>query len=189
MDYSILLAVLSSSLLAAGLTGFINWRLQHESYKREYYKKLLDKRIKAYEAIENIVERLNGQVHINDGRLCPQICASGQDYFARFLAMLFSSIEYSTWLNDKTGRKLTEFNIFLLQNIDHKIDENNNYDEQLVEIGAQQVEGIRGFREELKILLYQDLRTLHHVKRFIKDKKPSRPILRLNPKSPHMKKR
>ncbi|MEM9672125.1 MAG: hypothetical protein ACFB15_32165 [Cyclobacteriaceae bacterium] len=189
MDYSIILAVLSSSLLAAGLTGFINWRLQKQNYKREYYKKLLDKRIKAYEAVEGIVEQLYGQVQIEDGRLCPKICASGQEYFWRFVFDLYSSINNSTWLSSGTGRLLTEFNAFLLQSIDHRIDENADYDSQLLRIGAEQLEQVRDFREKLKLLLYQDFRTLHRIDSFVKNKEPSHPGIPLPPKPIHMKKK
>lgn len=176
LDYSdIISIVLSSSLLAAGLTFFGNRWLQRDSYKRDYYKKLLDKRLEAYEAVENILGQLSRHSQLDDGRISPMICALGQDHFSHFLLSIMQAVSKSIWLGDKTGMKLTELNIFLLSHIDHKIDENEEYDSQLIELGAQQRDHIKSFRRELGQLLYKDLQSLHDIESFVKATKVHSP--------------
>lgn len=58
-----------ASIFAAGITIFGNYRINIKAkkidYQNEYYKKILDKRINAYEALNNLVFNLNKFSSIN----------------------------------------------------------------------------------------------------------------------------
>jgi hypothetical protein len=160
--------VLTSSVLSAGLTAFVNWLLQKKNYRNEYYKKLLDKRIDAYEEVEDLVSRLTAMVNIGDGKMCNLICHLGYDHFSKFLISIMIPIKKGFWLSDNISGLLTELNVFLLNEIDNKIDEKGDPDKQLIELGIQNIEKIRSFRKNIQSQLYNDLRDLHNIRKFVK---------------------
>jgi len=160
--------ILSSSLLAAILTSLTSWFLQKDNYKRDYYKKILDKRLDAYSTVENIVGQLKIIVRLDSGHACPMFCAISKTDFDKFSISLASANYKSFWLSDKVGGKLTELNIYLLQEIDNHIDENFDEDKQLAQLGVQHRDKIQAYRNELTKLLYNDFSELHDIKNFIK---------------------
>jgi len=111
----IITIILSSSLISAVLTAWVNWLLQKNNYKNDFYKKLLDKRISAYEDIEKLLVLLKTMVHVEKDKLCVQFCHLGKDYFDNFVISLASTSLNSFWLSDKMSYKITEFNVLLLQ--------------------------------------------------------------------------
>lgn len=62
MTKEIIIAILSSSLisgiLGVGLTGWFSLRAKINEYLNEYFKIILAKRVKAYEAVERLVADL-----------------------------------------------------------------------------------------------------------------------------------
>ena len=180
--------VLSSSVFAAILTSLTNYFLQQENYKRDYYKKILDKRLDAYNNVENIIGQLKIIVRLDNGKACPIICSNGRDYFGEFLIALATGGYKSFWLSDKVGGKLTEINVYLMQEIDNEIDENGNEDKQLEQLGVQHRDKIQGYRNELSELLYKDFSELHDVNKFIKSNRlpGTYPLM---PKAPQLQKK
>jgi hypothetical protein len=61
----IITLIISSSVLSAFLTGFVNLRIQNLNFKSEYYKKLIERRIDAQEQILSLTNELRIQVCIN----------------------------------------------------------------------------------------------------------------------------
>lgn len=178
--FDLITLVLTSSLFAAGLTVVGNILLQRNNYKNDYYKKLLDKRIDAYENLEHTIGQLAQLTQMDDGRLSPLFCSMGRDYFDKFLIQLMAGSSKAIWLDSKTSHKLTELSIFLLQHIYNRVDEQGDWDEQLANLGALNRDKIKSFRLELENMLYKDLQTLHDVNKFINDtdtKLPSLPVL------------
>ena len=170
MTIEIFTAILTSSFLSAGLTAWVNWRIQNNNYKNDFYKKLLDKRIKAYESVERLICSLKQLVHIKESELCNQFCYLGKDHFDRFIISI--TAQDSFWLNDDISGKITQFNIFIIQKISYKIDKTKNPDEELIRLGIVNRDKIKEKRLELEDLLYQDLKGLHKIKSFIKNRKP-----------------
>lgn len=167
-SFEIVTLILTSSLLSAGLTAFVNWVIQKRSYRNEYYKKLLDRRIDAYEEVENLVARLTGMVNVGGGKVCNLICHMGYDTFATFLISIMIPIRKAFWLSDDLAGMLTELNVFLINEIDNKIDENGDSGKQLIELGILNVESIRTYRKNIQSQLYKDLKDLHNIKKFIR---------------------
>lgn len=166
---SIITIIFSSSLLASLLTFFGNQWLQRENYKKEYYKKLLEKRLDAYESVDFLIGRLGGMLQLEDGRICPLMFGSGEA-FSIFLMKILEVVSKSTWLSSATSSKVTDLNCFLISEISNQIDNSKDENIQLLELGAQNRNKINELRSELKQLLYIDLKTLHDVKIFVKQK-------------------
>ena len=163
--------ILSSSVIAAGLTSLVNWYLQKDNYKNDYYKKILDKRLDAYNTVEQIIGQLKVIVRLESGHLCPVICSMGKTNFDQFIVGIVAGSYKSFWLSDEISGKLTEINVYLLQEIDNKINENLNpkeQDKQIMQLGVQHRDKIQTFRNELAEMLYKDFSGLHNIKKFIK---------------------
>jgi len=163
--------VFTSSVLAAALTSAFNWYLQKENYKRDYYKRILEKRLEAYATVEHLVGQLKGVVQLENGEPCPIVCAMGKDFFNRFLVSIVPSSFQSFWISDEVAEKLTELNIFLLREINNKIDENGDYESQLVRLGVHNRDALVEFREEFTSMLYHDFLNLHDIKKFVEKSK------------------
>ncbi len=166
----IIALVLTSSLLSAGLTSVVNWYIHKNNYRNDYYKKLLDKRLVAYENVQDLLSFLTGTLQLEDGRLCVFELANGQEHFGKFLTKLFYTIENSVWLSEKTSDLLFQLNLFFLKEIDNVIDENENYDQQLMELGVLYRSKIKQLRFDLQQQLYIDLSSLHKINKFTRPK-------------------
>ncbi|HPH88458.1 MAG TPA: hypothetical protein PKV76_08285 [Chitinophagales bacterium] len=168
--YDLITLVLTSSLIAAVMTVFGNWLLQRNNYRDDYYKKLLEKRLDAYEAVESLVGQLLQLSQLDDGRIAPIFCTLGKDYFDSFLISIMATSSKSIWLDQKTNSKITELNAFLLTKISNQIDESATpaiIDIQLSNLGAQYRDHIKNIRKELQQMLYSDIQSLHKIQPFI----------------------
>jgi hypothetical protein len=169
----IIALVISSSVLSAILTGFVNLRIHNLNFKREYFKKIIDKRIQAQEQIEALSSQLKIQIKLDNGTLCNSVCASGEDYFQTFCILVAASLNTSLWLSDELAGVLQDFNIFLLNEITHEINGNSIKDrnQSLIDLGIRHHEHLREFREKIEMQLMKDFATLSNVKAFIKPKR------------------
>jgi len=168
----IITLIISSSVLSAILTGFVNFRIQNLNYKREYYKKLIERRIDAQEQILSLSNELRIQVKLDEGALCNRICATGEKHYESFSLLLASSVNISFWLSSKLSDILLDFNIFLLNQITHEIkgEEQNERDRCLIDLGLLYNEKLRDYRKKIEQQLMNDFADLDNVRSFVKSK-------------------
>lgn len=162
-----ILAILSSSVLSAILTSYFNWRIHNSNYKKDYYKKILDKRLDAYESMNVLINRLSDIVYTDKGVIHGMI--SSRESFNFLFSILHSTMEKSYWLSDKTGHKLTEFGIFLFNNITSYIDEDlseKQLNEEYMNLALTNFEQIQEFNQSLKRMVNSDLQNLYNVDEF-----------------------
>ncbi|HEX2616233.1 MAG TPA: hypothetical protein VHL57_01760 [Flavobacteriales bacterium] len=164
---AVVVLALSSSVIAAALTSFVTWRINAANYRREYYKKLLDRRLDAYERVEAVIEVLEMFIRRADGTLTPFVCAGGNERWLDFQVQLLQVKSRSVWLSDKVSGKLTELNVFLID-VEDVAKESTAFDDNLEEIGAVNADRFRRFRQELQALLFQDFRILSDIPGFVK---------------------
>lgn len=171
MESNAVALVLTSSLLSALITSTINWLLQRTNYKHDYYKKILEKRLQTYESVEKIIDRLSLFTQLEDGSVFHSIFFSAE-YHLDFL-MLTSLGTNTLWLSNELGDKLTEFSIFLLQEIGNEVQgiPKEEVDEKHISIGIQIAPQVREFKNDIKLIFHQDITELHDVKAFLKRKK------------------
>lgn len=166
----LILTILSSSVLSAMLTSYFNWRIHNANYKKDYYKKILDKRIDAYESLNTLTNRLSDIVYINNGVVHGLLC--GGESFDYFITQLHLTMEKSYWLADETGHKLTELGTFLFNEITGYIDDtlpDEVIHQKYIELGIQHFDTISNFNKNLKKLVNDQLRNLHEVDKFFGD--------------------
>jgi hypothetical protein len=164
----VLTLLLSSSLLSAGLTSLITLLVSKANYKREYYKKLLDRRLNAYEEVELVINSLSTFIRTDKGELCPFVCAGGEQRRIEFLGMILRTSSHSLWLSSEVSGLLTELNVFMLNEIDNHISQNGDYNTQLEQLGAKNAATFRRLREELQDAMYSDLRNMSDIPKFIR---------------------
>lgn len=165
----IILAIVSSSVLAAILTSLANWLIHRSNYKNDYYKKILDRRLEAYENLNKVVGKLSIHTQLENS-VIPSICFN-EDFFNDYMVSLALTIDSSYWLNSETSIKMTELNVYLLNNISNKIDDTLSVKHSEViyhQLGNQHREKIREFKKDLQRLMNKDLTRLHVVKEFFK---------------------
>lgn len=166
--------IISSSVLSAILTGFVNFRIHNLNYKREYYKKIIERRIKAQEQILNLTNELRLQVQLDNGTLCNRICASGEEHFEDFSMLGAEYVNISFWLSRELSGILQEFNVFLLNEITHElIGENDSEREScLIKLGIDHDERIRAIKSRIEQQLMKDFKSLSDVNSFVNSKPP-----------------
>ena len=177
----LIITVLSSSILAAMLTSIVNWKLHNSNYRKEYYKKILDKRLEGFELVQGLTAKMKFQVAL-ENYATASICFD-QISYQNFIFELGGVIEKSFWLDESTSNKLTELNVYLYNNIGRQMDNlseersQDQINEKFQELGHIHWEKIRNFRKELEYLINLELTKLHKVEGFFKKN------LKKNPKT------
>lgn len=168
----IILAVISSSVLSSILISFINWKIHNSNYKKDYYKKILDKRLDAYESLNSLIKKLSNHT-ILDNCIIHTIFLD-DEFFLDFFIQLVKTIDFSFWLNHKTNSKLTELNVFIYNNIHSKISNNLSTEEKnrlYNELGEKHYDEIKIFKSYLVNRMNLDLINLYNVENFFEDSK------------------
>lgn len=63
---NIIVTILSSSILTTIFTSIVNWKLHNSSYRKEYYKKILEKRLEAFESVQSVAGTMSFQVLVGE---------------------------------------------------------------------------------------------------------------------------
>ncbi len=168
----IVTAIISSSVISSIIALAFNWFIQKKNYKRDYYKKIIDKRIEAYELLNKAISQMSIQTHLGD-KITSGICLNIETYNF-FMVSLGEAMLKSIWLKPKTSAKCTELNIFLQNEVENKVNSNlskKEIDEQYLSFGIEYLEKIRKFREEIMILINSDFKNLYKVNSFFTKEK------------------
>ena len=166
----IILAIFSSSVISAILTSYFNWKIHNSNYKKEYYKKLLDKRIDAYESLHLLINKLSQKVNTEKGIVHGVF--GGSEMFTFIMTIMHNAQEKSFWLDDVTGHKLTELNVFLINNVSSYIDDSLPEEvlkEKYIELGIMHYEKIDEFRDTLNYFMNKELKGLYKIDDFFDD--------------------
>ena len=86
----------------------------------------------------------------------------------------------SIWLSPQMGMKLSNFNIFLLENVVYKIppsDTLTDYEQKLERKGVELRDSLRDIRVDLQTQFKKDFSEITNVKLFLKSKNLSQPYL------------
>ena len=167
--YTLIVAVLSSSLLAAAFTslatGLFSMYLKRKEYENDYFKEVVQRRLAAYEFIESQIAMLKSSVLDYDGRSYHLIFGMGRDQLAGFEQNLLLAISKGVWIGDETGDLLIELSRIFLTT-----DRGDESEEALKEAGKQRYLDIHEIRSRLEMSVRNDFLEIHKVQRFLKGK-------------------
>lgn len=163
----IIIAILSSSVISASLTSYINWRIHNSNYKKDYYRKILDKRLEAYESINKLINRLSDIVYVDRNVVHALLCSS--ESFDFITSQFHLAMENRYWFAEGTANKLTEFGAFLFNEISGHIDDTlpeETRNEKYIELGIKHFDKISEFKQTLKFSVNSDLKNLYKIDAF-----------------------
>lgn len=163
----IVIAVFSSSVLSAILTAFVNYRLTGINYKNEYYKKLLDNRLNAYQNVYQFLNLIKTLIHDEQNNtLTPYLLTNGIDQFEKVSIELIVPMKTSIWLSKDMTQTLTELSV-LLNRLLNESRQHINPDEELRKIGYTYLQSFRDYRDRIEVLVKRDFKDLHNIKSFL----------------------
>ena len=173
----IITIVLTSSVLSSILTVFMQWVFRHLDYKLDFKKKVIDKRITAYENIDLITWKLSSIVQ--DGETSWSAILDSEHEFNQFIVHLTLARKDKLWLSRNLENKLSELNAFLinLQN-DNVLKTEKDYNI----LGNSNFKKIRNFRKEIEEIHKKDFKNLDKVKSFFNEKSHSNKFYKINRK-------
>lgn len=172
MDYTLIIITSSVSLVSVLIGFLINWLLMNFNYKMEFYKKLIDKRLEAYEK-ENEIECILSTVMIVDNKKFPEIFESWNSFYTFY--MKFKSVaQKSAWYSNELTQHLHYFSAYMCDVIMPNFEKIDSR-----EYGNKQMETISKFFMEMRSISEKDLMNLHKIKRIKKDFYGSKEIMDL----------
>lgn len=131
MDYvAIIIAVLGTALGAIG-TLIVQYFINKQQYKLDYYRHIIGKRFKAYERVEVLFRLIMSSYGGSMGMINKIVydVTDDPDSYNDVRKQYDSVFEMSMWINDKTGELLARFNeliVFYKYYIEH-LDIDNRY--------------------------------------------------------------
>ena len=133
MDYvAIVIAMLGTAVGSIG-TLLVQYFINKQQYKLDYYKYIIDKRFKAYEKVEILFNSIMACYGGSMGLINKIVydITNDPDSYNDVRKQYDSAFEMSMWINDKTGELLSRFNdliVYYKDYIEHsKMDNRHSY--------------------------------------------------------------
>jgi hypothetical protein len=169
MTTELLVAVLTSSVAAGVISAIIGgWfalRSKRNEYENAYFKIVLDRRVRAYEQLENLVTKIKVAVLDKDGQPY-HLLFSDEDSKESAYKAIFSVMSSALWLSDDIFEETRRLNV-LIYSHSEATDTTN-----LIEFGKEHYREVAELRTRIEKLHTRDMLTLHQVPAFLRSKKP-----------------
>ena len=160
--------ILGSSFLAAivggVIAGFFTLRVAHDKYVNDYYRTVVQRRLGAYEQLENLITMLKTSIADEKDNRVYHLLFSGGDNTEAYKALFLVSSQ-SMWLSDDVVNETIALNRLLFRRRNETGDPYGFAKDHYKEIADT--------RTRLERLHARDFTTLHDVKAFLKGKKPT----------------
>jgi hypothetical protein len=116
MDQQVILAIASSSLLTgilvAGIAGIFSLRTKQNEYINDYYKSVIQRRLRAYEVVEHVIRGYKTTLFDEDYKPY-YIVFDEDDNWQNAYAPLVAALSNALWLGDEILEKTKELNSLL----------------------------------------------------------------------------
>ncbi len=155
-----------TAIISAIITNLCLWWHKKADYKRDYYKKIVDKRIKAYEVVEKLIARLDKTAILeNDNRKFLECCYP-MGNTKKFFEEMGEVEKYRLWLEqdcreclDRINVKMTPFYAFYSTN---EINMSGKRLSKAVEVCSE----LEKERDKLRQIVKKNIVKLHDVDSF-----------------------
>ncbi len=171
-DWNLIIKLITglAPVIVAGF-AFYKW-YSNRDYKNDYYKKLIDRRLDAYQSLETLLAGLRNTVLDDKDPSKPyHFILSYKAALDNFTLLAIDVTSKSLWLSEEISDQM-----MLLNKIMYPL--RNNIDDQLlINIAKEKYHEIANWREETEIIIADDLLSLHEIEAFLnnnktKDRKP-----------------
>ena len=133
MDYVAIVIAISGTAVGSIGTLLVQYFINKQQYKLDYYRNIIDKRFKAYEKVEILFKLIMTCYGGSMGMINKIVydITNDPDSYNDVRKQYDSVFEMSMWINDKTGELLARFNdlmIYYKDYIEHsKMDNRYSY--------------------------------------------------------------
>ncbi len=166
----LIILILSSSFLSAGLTGLISWLIKQNEYKKEINKRFINKRLDAYQDLELMIRSMYWVIGDKEKGYKYHLFLMDSKKYVDFLVGFGRSMHAKMWFSRKIRKTLTEINAFVLYNSDfmplepEKTFLNNDFvTEERILKAVGFYETIDNFKIELEDQMFLDYSQMHKV--------------------------
>lgn len=150
--------------IAGGLVaGVFTLRVAHDKYVNDYYRTVIQRRLSAYEQLENLITMLKTSVADDKDNRVYHLLFSGGDNVEAHKA-LFLILSQSMWLSNDVIKETIALSRLLFSS--------RNEIEDPYRFAKDHYREIAETRTRLEGLYARDFMTLHDVQAFLKSKKP-----------------
>ena len=158
----ILSSTVVSGLISAIISGWFSLRSKNTEYSNSYYKMILERRLVAYEVVDQLIRSIKAGVVDSDQRPYHLFFLKddGQIYVYQKISEAMSK---SLWLSEDVFDILRQFNVLVAEGSTKEIG--------LIEFGKQKYKVIAELRTKLERACAQGMIKLHDVPNFLKNKK------------------
>jgi hypothetical protein len=155
----IIVTIFSSSVLSAGLTGMITWKIKQNEFKKTVFVNFINKRIEAYTELENLHGTLSFVIRDDDGKKYHAIY-SRLESFQMFILNLGLALKFNTWYSSEIIDILRKVNDLQEQmgglSFDNEVVIIEN-----IKIGKINYEKICNLKDELTDQIRKDFSKIH----------------------------
>ena len=185
---------LTSSLFSAVVTTGANYYFKKQDYKRDYYKKIIDKRLKAYEELETFMggfclkhEVYNPILDKNEVKSFEVLhCFTYEDGLKKANTDLLEVLKHSLWFSDEISENLSKINAFVCEvgiaiedpssPIISEINKSDllgklKGDDLIVYMGHIIFDDMQKHLNALGAAINNDLKEMHNVEKFLSTRK------------------
>lgn len=165
--------ILSSAFVTSILSSVATWLIgnhaQNKSYKNDYYKLVINKRMDAYQYIDSQLKSMKITVLDDDAKPYHSMFGGDQKFVYANQNDLLLARANGIWISEAMENALTELNQLLFEiNSNITNDVKNN-----VAIAKNYYSKLADTREKVENQLRKDMLELYDVKGFLKEKKQS----------------
>jgi hypothetical protein len=160
--------IITTAVLSSVLTVLGSIYIAKLTYKYEYHKKLIDKRLEAYERVGNFLSTMKIMTYSQEeNNSSPLLFSSGIEGLNNIIMHTIIPVQGNIWIGNSLKQALTELNVFLMNLYTvSEIDENPN--EMLSKLASVNLVKIREMRNNIELIMVNDLRELHNINRLFK---------------------
>lgn len=158
-------------IITAGVASIItlaaNLIIQGSQYKKDFYRKIVDKRIEAYTELEKLINKMSTNTTAKNGKECLS-CLHDKQNYENLINEFASTFACNLWFNIKTTREIMRLHTILNQSIGMLFE--NMSDEEIQSKGINNYSNIVEQRFKVAKFIYDDLSEIYKVKKFLKEK-------------------
>ena len=161
----LLIALVSSGIIAALISSIVTILFKQIDYKREYYRIIINKRLDAYEALEICLAFLEEAIMTEAGKYYTFL--ESWEEFSDFDQKVRVAFRKGRWISLKTITKLSEMQQYIYPLIETKLKKDlSKYEVMDKDLRIEASKVLSTYRNELNELVRVDMLNLYKIKRF-----------------------
>lgn len=164
--------IVISAIVGGTIALITNNIASNLNYKKEYFKRIIDKRMQSYEMVSGFIGEIRKISVLETGQHYSMIFCTPKK-FKEYMLSIHASTTASIWLSSVMSKLLGDLNL-LLNNSAGQMQLNWNSDvpdNNLENVGIELLPSITLLTAKMETQLFDDMQTLHKVSDFLDEVK------------------